>query len=323
MYDVTYNRVYWRYTQTDSFMRPKKGYLCTPTLPTLGCRVTVPFYKKCGDNIRTDYEELVTQFAKQYPNHKFVMSMSGGIDSEFCAETFYKLKIPFRAISLRLFDGENDHDLLYAGKYCKDRDIDLKIHNISYDELCNTVVAKACKYGQFTHSPSQVALTHLFDFVGDDEILINSGHNPDYCNNIGFGWWEDSPNMVKYAINTNKKFMTFTSLEPIFVHYTKNYDSTQPGEKDNGFLYEQYPHLKQRTKMTGWETATTYALEVEKLIRSKCNDAVNTFVTWNVISKKRKKDIEKQLDKHLADKQELKRLWTLYKLITGVELGRY
>ena len=47
------------------------------------------------------------------------------------------------------------------------------------------MVAKACKYGQFTHSPSQVALTHLFDFVGDDEILINSGHNPDYCQNIG------------------------------------------------------------------------------------------------------------------------------------------
>jgi hypothetical protein len=117
--------------------------------------------------------------------------------------------------------------------------------------------------------------------------------------------------------------MTFTSLEPVFVHYTKNYDPTQPGEKDNMFLYEQYPHLKERKKMTGWETATTYALEVEKLIRNECNDAVNTFVTWNVISKERKKHIEKQLDKHLADKQELKRLWTLYKLITGVELGRY
>jgi hypothetical protein len=129
--------------------------------------------------------------------------------------------------------------------------------------------------------------------------------------------------MVKYAINTDKKFMTFTSLEPVFVHYTKNYDPTQPGEKDNMFLYEQYPHLKERKKMTGWETATTYALEVEKLIRNECNDAVNTFVTWNVISKERKKHIEKQLDKHLADKQELKRLWTLYKLITGVELGRY
>ena len=55
---------------------------------------------------------------------------------------------------------------------------------------------------------------------------------------LGLGWWEDSPNYVKYAINTNQKFMTFTSLEPIFCHYAKNHDSSQPGEKDNTFLYE-------------------------------------------------------------------------------------
>ena len=28
------------------------------------------------------------------------------------------------------------------------------------------------------HSVSQVALTYLFEFIGDNEILINSGHNP-------------------------------------------------------------------------------------------------------------------------------------------------
>ena len=33
------------------------------------------------------------------------MSMSGGIDSEFVLK-LYKLKIPFRAVSLRLFDGK-------------------------------------------------------------------------------------------------------------------------------------------------------------------------------------------------------------------------
>ena len=52
--------------------------------------------------------------------------------------------------------------------------------------------------------------------------------------------------------------------------------------------------------MTGWETATTYALELEKLIRSECNEAINTFVTWSIISRKRK-DIERQLDKYFAD----------------------
>ena len=29
------------------------------------------------------------------------------------------------------------------------------------------------------------------------EILINSGHNPDFHKEIGIGWWEDSPNIIK------------------------------------------------------------------------------------------------------------------------------
>ena len=69
---------------------------------------------------------------------------------------------------------------------------------------------------------------------------------------MGVGWWEDSPNMVKYAIAKNIKFFTFTSLEPIFCHYAANFDGTQPGEKNNDFLYDAFPH-SQEVKMTGWE----------------------------------------------------------------------
>ena len=51
--------------------------------------------------------------------------MSGGIDSEITAETFYQLGIPFEGITLRLFDGKNDFDLLYVEEYCKKRNIQL------------------------------------------------------------------------------------------------------------------------------------------------------------------------------------------------------
>ena len=324
MYDVSYNRVYWEYYQTKTYMRPKTGYFCHKLLPSLGARVTSPPYKKCGADIREDYELLVTEFAKKYADHEFVISLSGGIDSEFCAETFYLLGIPFRCISLRLFDGANDHDLLYAARYCRDRNIDLKIHNLSMDQLCDRVVQKAYEFGQFTHSGAQVALTHLFDHVHDNEILINSGHNPDYCASLGWGWWEDSPNMVKYAINKDKKFMTFTSLEPIFVHYMKNYDGNQPGDKDNKFLYEQYPHLRTRRKMTGWESATKELLEVEHLIRVACNYDHLTFITWEEITRKRKKKIEHELDEFFAKgRKKLNETWISYKLLTGVEIGKY
>ncbi len=161
-------------------MRPLKGYYCHSDLPSLGSYVDVPAYKKHGKNIREDYFDLVSKFAKKYKNYKFVLGMSGGIDSEVCAETFYQLNIPFRVLSLRLFKGQNDFDIIYAAKYCKDRKIEQKIIPLSYDKLVRSVLPKAVKHGQFTHSVSQVALTYLFEFIGDNEILINSGHNPDF-----------------------------------------------------------------------------------------------------------------------------------------------
>ena len=124
---------------------------------------------------------------------------------------------------------------------------------MSYDKLLKKVIPDAIKHGQFTHSYSQIALTNLSTILIEVEILIFSGHNPDFHREIGAGWWEDSPNIVKYAIAKDYKFFTFTSLEPIFCHYAANFDEQQPGDKDNKFLYEAFPQLKRRIKMTGWE----------------------------------------------------------------------
>ena len=47
-------------------MRPLKGYYCHSDLPSLGSYVDVPAYKKHGKNIREDYFNLVSEFAKKY-----------------------------------------------------------------------------------------------------------------------------------------------------------------------------------------------------------------------------------------------------------------
>ncbi len=237
------NRVYWEYDNGD-WWRPT---------PVKDAFVNVPRYKRHGPSIKHDLFILAEQFAKLYSDYKFYIALSGGIDSEITAETFYQLGIPFEGITLRLFEGKNDFDLLYVEEFCKTRNITSNIVNLSLKTFENETIPKATKYGQFTHSLSQIALSHLYDHMTDKDILIYSGHNPDICK-FGVGWWEDSPNMVKYAINTNKNFFTFTSLEPIFMHYLKNYDPNQPGDKDNTFIYNCYTNLKRRTKRTGWET---------------------------------------------------------------------
>tara|TARA_R100000008_G_C3578103_1_gene166572 strand:- start:890 stop:1864 length:975 start_codon:yes stop_codon:yes gene_type:complete len=318
MYDISINRTYWKYVQTNSFMRPTKNYYCHERIPSLGSYVLPSPYKKHGKSIRDDYFLLVQEFAKKYKDYEFVLGMSGGIDSEVCAETFYQLNIPFRVLSLRLFKGQNDFDLIYAAKYCKDRGIEQKIIPLSFDKLIRDIIPKAVKYGQFTHSVSQTALTYLFDFISNKEILINSGHNPDYYRGLGLGWWEDSPNYIKYAINTNNKFMSFTSIEPIFCHYAKNHDSSQPGEKDNTFLYESYDNLSYRIKYTGWEKSLNEMKIAEDMLRKECKYAYQTFLTWRSNTLRYKKKLEDKLDKHFENKK-LSEDWLEYKLLTGLE----
>ncbi len=281
--DLSLNRVYWEYLQTKNYMRPRIGYWGDEYVSTLGSRVTCPPYTKFSKSIKEDLTFLATKFAEKYANYKFTLALSGGIDGEVTAETFYQLGIPFDVISLRLFDGLNDFDIIYAARYCKDRNIPYRVVKLGQERVVEDMFPKVHELGQFTHSMSQICLTRLFDFVEDDTILIFSGHNPDVHPTLGWGWWEDSPNLVKYAINTNKKFFTFTSLEPIFLHYSKHWDGTQPGEKNNDFLYKAYPNLSRRIKRTGWEKMP---LVQENLILeySKFNNyRWQSFITWDYL----------------------------------------
>ena len=84
--------------------------------------------------------------------------------------------------------------------------------------------------------------------------------------------------------------MTFTSLEPIFCHYAKNHDSSQPGEKDNTFLYEAYDNLPHRIKYTGWEKSSAELIEGTEFLRKECNYAFQTFLTWRNSTLRYKKE---------------------------------
>lgn len=275
MYDLSLNRVFWKYNN-GTYMRPSIYE---------GVEVNCPKYKNKGPSIKDDLFTLSQKFYDLYKkDYKLVVTLSGGIDSEITAETLYQLNIPFRVISLSLFGGKNYFDLLFVKKFCKDRKIDCKFIDLSLNNFVNNVIPKSVEFGQFTDSLSQSALTYLFDYVDDNEILIFSGHNPDHHTTFGWGWWEDSPNLVKYAINKDKNFFTFTSLEPIFMHYTNNYDPTQPGDKDNTFIYNCYPNLQKRTKRTGWETLKSIHYEYSRLLNKPTwkdtNERVQVFIRW-------------------------------------------
>ena len=238
--DFSVNRTYWKYEKNQSIWRPN-DYDWDFAGVHRGVEVIVPEYKKRSNSLLHDMKSLVTSFHKIHKG-EYVITMSGGIDSEIVAETFYRLNIPFRVLIQRLFKGANDYDIMYAVKFCKERSIPYKIIGLSFDKFVKDLIPDACTYGEFSASYSQIALTNLYNYVTDSEIIIFSGHNPDFDSYIGIGWNEDSPNLVKQAIAKKKKFFTFTSLEPIFCHYAANFDPNQPGMKDNEFIYSEFPN---------------------------------------------------------------------------------
>lgn len=271
------NRVFWEY-DNGSWWRPsdfKWGSV------TDNVRVTVPEYKKRSSRFRHDLSSLALKFHLHHRGN-YVITMSGGIDSEVTAETFYNLGIPFRVVILSLFEGMNRGDIIWAVKWCKDRDITYKIVHLSLDYFLEETIQQAIDCGQFVSSYSQMALTHLFDYVNPEEILIFSGHNPDFHDTIGIGWQEDSPNMVKYAINVRKRFFTFTSLEPIFCWYAANYDGNMAGNKNSEFIYREYPELKRRPKLTGWEFSDEYVQPIiNKIKELNIHIPYEPFITWD------------------------------------------
>lgn len=268
--DLALNKTYWKYEGNASYhyMRPS---------PYKGVEAIKPKYQRCGVSFRKDMTDLVRIFKNRYQNSNFIIALSGGIDSELVAETFYKLDIPFKAVTLRLFNGSNDYDIYHAYEYCKKRSIDLQIVNLSLDKFITKVLPPAIEFGQFTHSLSQAALTYLFSKMGSEDILIFSGHNPDFRDGTA-GWLEDSPNLVKYAKNTYRNFFTFTSLEPIFIHYVKSYDPSELGNKNSKFIYEAYPELIERTKLTGWEDSLDIQKNYNHLLDQSVGEEI--FITW-------------------------------------------
>ena len=51
MYDISINRTYWKYIQTNTFMRPTKNYYCHEKIPSLGSYISASPYKKHGKSI--------------------------------------------------------------------------------------------------------------------------------------------------------------------------------------------------------------------------------------------------------------------------------
>ena len=57
MYDISINRTYWKYIQTNTFMRPDRKYFCHEKIPSLGSYILPSPYKNMENQ-----SEMITSY---------------------------------------------------------------------------------------------------------------------------------------------------------------------------------------------------------------------------------------------------------------------
>ena len=87
------------------------------------------WYSRC-QRLSTTWTEEIKKSAQILANstdRDIWICMSGGIDSEVVAKTFKDLGIPFRALIAQFPDKLNEHDIVYARRWCEYYDVEYKL----------------------------------------------------------------------------------------------------------------------------------------------------------------------------------------------------
>ena len=87
------------------------------------------WYSHCQRAPTTWTEEIKksAQMLASSTNRDIWICMSGGIDSEVVAKTFKDLGIPFRALIAQFPDKLNEHDIVYARRWCEHYNVEYKL----------------------------------------------------------------------------------------------------------------------------------------------------------------------------------------------------
>lgn len=134
------NRTYenpWPATEIEVYLRPEQPSQIVPWATAA---------KNVAEDIYANYSNLY-------------VAMSGGIDSEFVAQTFLDLKIPFTPIIFKAAD-LNELDIWWAFKWCRDNKIEPIVlsDNVEnwVERFINISKKYCCRFGQGTGTMSYI-----------------------------------------------------------------------------------------------------------------------------------------------------------------------
>lgn len=133
--------------------------------------------------VKSYFEESldVAKYVYENKEGKLLLLYSGGLDSQYVFNLFYRLGFDFTPVIIRLLDTNgleyNSHETVYAFEYCKTKNIKPLVYDLNFDEFVISgellTVAEIARCGSF-HIP---ATMHVAKQLGGFTVL---GNDPPY-----------------------------------------------------------------------------------------------------------------------------------------------
>ena len=154
MYSLTHNN-HFKFGYNEEWYRSRQNQEDVYTVQFGHCSRT-------PDSFR--YESI--EAARLIGNNSYNIQVlySGGVDSETCMLSFMAARVPFKAAIMRFNSDLNDHDIVYAIRFCERNKVPYIIYDI---DIVKFLENKAIDYMEATHctSPMTAATMWLCDQI--------------------------------------------------------------------------------------------------------------------------------------------------------------
>lgn len=229
-------------------------------------------FQSCDHPPASWFQECVNtaQYISENTQDPLMIAYSGGIDSEIVCRYFLEINVPFKVFTLKYTDGSNDHDTVYADKFCKKYKIQQHIHYQDFDSIYKNFGYQMLDRGY--HAVGIFRYLQLFLIHN----IIKLNHSPILCsgelvfetqnNTTGVFFHYGQLLSVKYGKELGKTvwpyfFMTRPETVAAYINECrieegiselKNNDIEMSHELKRA-VYERYFDLEYRPKFNGFE----------------------------------------------------------------------
>jgi hypothetical protein len=223
----------------------RAGYDDWLSITTNTTRFEVKFLRKA---VRFDSDflkaaDLACQlFVKRYHQRPLYLALSGGIDSEFVAETMWRNQIPFTPIIMKIQDF-NEVESWYAEYWCQKKKIQPLKVQVTIDQYVRALIKYSkslIKLGNLC----QVPILYLYEYVSNlngvciysaGDINLDHKSGKFYCNSLDF---------ISDILGLEHPTAFFMYTPELALSYISNFDPVLSEQENKLNFYKVNPRPK-------------------------------------------------------------------------------